>query len=201
MPPPTWLQELAAIGDFLAGITLFLLVWIFNRDRRAADRAQVDKLAVWIEWDSDLGRSPGEPFYVNVRVHLRNASKLPIEIVHVGVDVRSRWAAPDILQADKRVGVFKPVEGTEKSTFIFGAIRLAPDQTYERLPYRLDISHHAPARSGMLWADRGIVCEFRSILVIDNAGRRWRLRPGRSGSAERVPRGRKRKDEYEPRDW
>jgi hypothetical protein len=134
---------------------------------------------------------------VNVRVFLRNASQLPIEIVHVGAEIRSRWAVLDILQRDKRVGASKPVDGTERSTFTFGGIRLVPDQNYEHR-YRLDMSHHAPARSSTLALERGIVGEFRSILVIDNAGRRWRLRPGRGGSAKRVRRGRKRKDEYEP---
>jgi hypothetical protein len=199
MPPPTWLQELAAIGDFLAGITLFLLVWIFIRDRRVADRAQIDQFAAWIEWDSDLERPPGEPFYVNVRVLLRNVSKLPIEIIHVGVDIRARWTVED-LQAEEHVAVSKPVEGTEKPTFMIRGVRLAPNQTYEQ-NHRQDMSHHAPARPVLLWPDGGIVCKFRSILVIDNAGRRWRVRPGQAGSAERVPWGRKPKDELEPRYW
>jgi hypothetical protein len=201
MPPPTWVQELAAIGDFLAGITLFLLVWIFIRDRRADDRAQVDRLAAWIKPDfSPLKRAAGQPLWVDIRALLRNASELPFEIVHVGVVIRPRWVVPDPLQNDKRVPAHKPFEDPATSTFVFGGIRLAPGDTHEQ-GHKLDLSDAAPAESLGLSFERGIACEFRSILVVDNAGRRWRLEPGRAGSAKRVRRGRKRKDEFEPHHW
>ena len=100
--PAIWLQDVAALGEALAGTALFLAIWIFVRDRGTADRAQVDKPAAGIEWDSGFTRTPGQPFWVNVRVFLRNASQLPIEIVHVGAEIRSRWAVLDILQSDQR---------------------------------------------------------------------------------------------------
>jgi hypothetical protein len=44
-------------------------------------------------------------------------------------------------------------------------------------PARPDVSEDAPLQ--------GIQSEFRSILVTDNAGRRWRIRPGQGGPAKR----------------
>jgi hypothetical protein len=136
-------------------------------------------------------------------VLIRNRSKLPIEIVHVGVKLRPIWVVPDHLQPDqvrsKASSVFMPRE-TETSTFIFQGIRLAPGATHEQAP-KIDVGDSAPARSLGISPVRGIICEFRSVLVIDNAGRRWRLQPGRAGSAKRVRPGRKRIDEYEPQYW
>jgi hypothetical protein len=105
----------------------------------------------------------------------------------------------DVLQTDKRPEVSKPADGLKTSTITFGGFRLPPDGKHEAVT-TLDIGDHAPAAATMLWI-QGVVCDYRTILVIDNAGRRWRLRPGRSGPAKRAPRGRKREDEYEPRDW
>jgi hypothetical protein len=199
--PPTWLQEAAATGEALAGVALFIAIWrIFVRDPRKSARKQVDELAAWAEPESELQRTPGQPHPAKIRVFLHNASTLPIEIVHVGVDVRSSWVVPDPLHHDKRVGVYKPRDGLKASSMFFRGVRLAPDQTHEQV-HTLDISDHAPARSIFLWPDQGIVCEFRTILVIDNAGRRWRLHPGRKGPAKRAPHNRKREDEHEPHYW
>ena len=203
--PPTWLQDLGAWGNFLAGIALPLAIWVLIRDRLAANRAQVDRLAAWIEPPSfaPFQRTPGQPVWVDVRVLIRNTSKLPLEIVHVGVKLRPSWVVTDHLQPDqvrnKAFPVHMPRE-TEASTFKFQVSRLAPGATHKQA-HKIDVGDSAPARSLGISPDRGIVCEFRSVLVIDNAGRRWRLQPGRAGSAERVRRGRKRKDEYEPQHW
>ena len=42
--PPTWLQELAAVGEALAGPALLLAIWIFVR---IAARLIVPKLTGW----------------------------------------------------------------------------------------------------------------------------------------------------------
>lgn len=205
MPPPAWLQDLGAWGNFLAGIALPLAVWVLIRDRLAANRAQVDRLAAWIDPPSfaPLQRTPGQPVWVDVRVLIRNTSKLPLEIVHVGVKLRPIWVVPDVLQPDqvrnKTFPVFMPRQ-TKESTFVFQGIRLGPGATHEQA-HQTDVADSAPPKSLGISPVRGIVCEFRSVLVIDNAGRRWRLQPGRAGSAERVRSGGKRKDEYEPQYW
>jgi len=191
----------AAAGEAFGGFALFITIWqVFVREPRKLAREQVDRLAAWAEPKAEFKRTPGKPHQVEVRAFLHNASTLPIQIVHAGVDVRSTWAVPDVLQPDKRVEVSKPADGLETSSMFFGRFRLPPGKTHEQV-HTLDISDHAPAASTMLWPDRAVVCDFRTILVIDNAGRRWRLRPGRSGSAKRARRNRKREDEYEPRDW
>jgi hypothetical protein len=93
--PPEWLQNAAAIGESAAVLALLLTISIFIRDRRTSDRAQVDQLATWAEASPlALELIEGQPFWVNARVFLRNASKLPIEIVHVGVNVQSTWLVP-----------------------------------------------------------------------------------------------------------
>jgi hypothetical protein len=66
--------DLPALGDFLADITVFLLVWIFIHDRRVADRAQVDQLAAWIEGFRLRATARRGAFYVNVNVHFHNES-------------------------------------------------------------------------------------------------------------------------------
>jgi hypothetical protein len=179
--PPTWLQELAAVGDFLAGLSLFLALWIFLRDRRASDRAQVDELAAWGEAFSM--RTAEQPFKVGTRVLLRNASNLPVEIVQVVFDVRSRWLVPDHAQLDKRVPAYKQVEAPRRS-MSFGGIRVPPGDRHEQSD-SLDLSDVMPLESGGLSPVRGIMCEVRIILLIDNAGRRWRIQPGRGGPARR----------------
>ena len=198
--PPTWLQDLAAIGEAAGGLALLLAILIFIRDRGAADRTQVDQLAVWWEGEPESARelTSGEPLWVNVRVFLKNASNLPMEIAHAGIDVGSTWLVPDHDQPDKRPLVFTPTQATKKSSFFFYGLRLAPDLTHVQ-PHRLDLSENAPAYSTELSPLQGVTCEFRSILVTDNAGRRWRIRPGRGGPAKRLRWYSRRRDEYEPR--
>lgn len=191
----TFLQDLSDIGNFLAGLALPLAVGIFYRDRRAANRAQVDLLALWIEVDAELKRVPGQPHWVQVRALIRNASNLPIEITHVGVDIRPNWLVQDILQTDKRLEVYKGREAPTNS-MTFGGFRLAPGVTHEQ-EHTIDVSGGAPAGSPMLMPGSALTTQFRTALVIDNAGRRWRLRPGERGPAQFVRRYR-RKDVLEP---
>ena len=188
MSGPISLPDITNVGELI-------------QKKRAADRAQVDQLAAWLPKPTfePLKRTFGQPIWVDIRACLQNGSKLPLKIVHVGVEVRSTWLVPDHLQVDKRLDVYMPRESLRTSSFFFANVLLAPGATHEQ-PCRLDLSDHSPAKSLGLDIHPGIECEFRSILVIDNAGRRWRLQPGR-GDPQRVPRGRKRKDEYEPREW
>jgi hypothetical protein len=201
LPPPTWLQNLAAAGELLSGLgalSLFLALWIFIRDRRASDRAQIDQLAAWAEAIPDAFElTEGQPFWVNARVFLRNASTLPIEIVHVGVNVQSTWRVPDHEQSGKLVPIWEPVEGIKESPFFFGRFRLPPDDTHVQ-SHQKDLSDDVPPESVGLWYGNGLVCDFRTILVTDNAGRRWRIRPGRGGPAKRLRWYSRQRDEYEP---
>jgi hypothetical protein len=197
--PPEWLQNAAAIGESAAVLALLLTISIFIRDRRTSDRAQVDQLATWAEASPlALELIEGQPFWVNARVFLRNASKLPIEIVHVGVNVQSTWLVPDHEQPETtNVEVWKDRQGTQKSAFFFGRFRLAPDDTHIQ-SHQLDLSDDVPPESVGIWPAQGLRCDFRTILVTDNAGRRWRIRPGRGGPAKRLRWYSRQRDEYEP---
>jgi len=76
-----WLRDLdwGSVPAYAAAASLLLAFRLFLRDRRNAERAQVDLVGVWGMWErtalpEDLA---DRPYDVTVRVFIRNASELP----------------------------------------------------------------------------------------------------------------------------
>jgi hypothetical protein len=169
-----WLQVLSDLGNFLAGLSLFFLIASFVRERGSAERAQVDQLAAWADIDPDSSPLP------RIQIHLHNTSKLPMQIVQVGVDLRSRWLAADDPRSGRLLLLGDIVDDpTEKSTIFFPGVRLLPESIYE--------DHQYVGPPPEMWKPtlQGIAGDLGSIVVIDSAGRRWRWRPGRGEPPKR----------------
>jgi hypothetical protein len=71
--------------------SLLLALWIVYRDHKNAERAQVDLVGAWAEIEHHP-RSPDEA--ASVRLYIRNASQLPIEVVQLAFEVHGRWRVP-----------------------------------------------------------------------------------------------------------
>jgi hypothetical protein len=72
-----------AIGTVLAGMALplaFIQIGALRRDRL---RAQISKVGVWI----DMAWTKSETPELQARLHVRNASELPVEIKRVEIDI------------------------------------------------------------------------------------------------------------------
>jgi hypothetical protein len=62
------------------------------------------------------------------------------------------------------------------------------------------VAHTRPDGAAGLDTWRSIWCEVSWLLVVDNAGRRWELRPAKGRRAKRI-RWYHRPREYQPLDW
>ena len=78
--------------------------------------------------------------------------------------------------------VYKPAPGTVSprqfvSDFWFDLTRPG---TTGAIPYEVNFAHCAP-KAAQLAPLRGVWCEIDWLLILDNAGRKWEIRPSRGG--------------------
>lgn len=97
---------------------------------------------------------------------------------------------PRARQPVENDGLIKPnarglLHPQSSRSMTFGEVRVAPGSTHIQ-EHTIDVSDGAPAGSPMLTPGRALITQFRTVLVIDNAGRRWRLRPGMRGPAQHI---------------
>jgi hypothetical protein len=88
--------DLGNVPAWLAALSLPLAISIFIRDRRNAERNQVDRVGVWCSAEYERAAPWGPMTHVgDVTLSVRNATDLPIEIVQVAYSVSTRWAVAD----------------------------------------------------------------------------------------------------------
>ncbi|MFI5840348.1 hypothetical protein ACIA8K_11645 [Catenuloplanes sp. NPDC051500] len=178
-----WLGQLdyGTVPAWLGALSLLLAYRIFHRDRISSDRAQVDLVGFWAvpSWDR---RSPMDAMVETCEIErfVRNGSQLPVDVHQVAFDVRTQWCVRDLEQWSDDFPVWEIKEGTDLLRYFQGLVRVPPEETYELGAQPINVAHLAPAHAGQLDPLIGLSYEVRWMLISDNAGRRWEVRPGRS---------------------
>jgi len=192
----------------LTALSLTLAFTIFVRDRRNDDRQQADLVGIWATPRFDHVAPWKRPRIDDVTIDLivRNASELPVEVVQVACNISTRWAVPDYASWRKDdegqptfPGVWSIKEGISDDRFYIEPGRVPPQNSWTHSG-EFNIEHIAPQNDCQLDLIRGVTCNVSWALVVDNAGRRWELRPGRGGRAKRI-RWYSRRREHQPRQW
>jgi len=195
------------VPGWLGAASLVLAFVIFNRDRQNAARSQVDKIGIWATsadraFYDERGHPKQRPtgavtdrelFLVTVTLQLRNASDLPVRIEYVGYELHSEWMVWTLAENGSREG--ERVPGRPMKMDI-SRVAVPPEETrtFEGLA---DLVHSAP---GDVWAvthgphvDLPTLDLYRTevvvhdAVIVDNAGRRWFVQPGRALRAKRRP--------------
>jgi hypothetical protein len=192
------------IAALLSGISVVLAFVVFLRDRMNQDRQQVDRLGAWTRVKYER-RSPIEAERIEegeIAAHIRNASELPVRVRQIAYRTTTTWLVGDKLQSGLPggPGVWTPTPGTEPLRNFHEDVVIPPGET-QQLTFIVNVAHTAPADAVQLDMLRGIDCHIDWLLVLDNAGRRWHLRPEKGRRARRVRGWRWRPGEYMPRTW
>jgi hypothetical protein len=197
MPHVDW----GNVPSWLGAGSLLLAFGIFIRDRWNTDRAQVDRVGVWFtetyerRWPG-LGQDQARVEEATIEVHVRNASDLPVNVVRLAYEVRASWMVPTEPQSLVPVHVITAGDGCVQQ--FLDDFRVPPGETLN-MPSPVNVAHLAPAGAVQLSPIRGITAAASWLLVIDNVGRRWAVRP-RTGRAVRR-RWYRRSEEHWPRRW
>ena len=69
------------------------------------------------------------------------------------------------------------------------------------LPFPVNVAHLAPPDAVQLGLTDGVTPFVDWLLVVDNAGRKWEVRPETGRRAKQVRRRWRRSDEYMPHQW
>jgi hypothetical protein len=173
-----------SVPAWVGALSLLLAFRVFLRDRSNAERAQVDLIGAWgttqyeIKWPTDSRRVET----AIARVFIRNASALPIEVERLSCRIETTWVVP-INVAEKR---YDHAHGVKSESLFIEKVTVVPDNTWESLDDRFNLRDMAPEGAVQLSPFQGVRCVVTALLVVDNAGRRWELRPGKEGRAKRV---------------
>lgn len=195
--------DMGNVPAWLTAGSLALAYRTFRGSRATAERTQVDRLGIWGTVDAELSdEMPGAlKTPIPVGITLRNATDLPIRIRQIGYSLHTHWQIPDAEQTTSDLAVHSIVPGKDLGARHFPEhISLAPQETREIAPSPGDVSAQAPSSEGVVSFAPPPRVVINWALVVDNAGRRWVLRPEVGGRAERVGRRWKR-EEYQPHDW
>jgi hypothetical protein len=192
-------MDWGTVPGWLAAGSLILAFVIFLRDRRNAERSQVDLVGAWGEGTHEL-IAPGEAEVIQatINLHLRNASELPVTVKQLAHEVHTRWFHE--VQEHSVVRVYDLVDAAEPLRAFVNDLQLAPGETKELGPYGFNLAHLAPDGSNQLAWPNGVTVRVAWLLLIDNAGRRWVVKPQKGRRARRVLRW-WRPEEYMPAKW
>ena len=134
-------------------------------------------------------------------MHARNAGDVPVEVHQVAFRIRSEWAVEIQAPDDTGFGVWEIRPGVDQSSHFTQWFLLAPDERRTVIHGQVvSVAHHAPKRATALNAPGGVSARVDWLLVVDNAGRRWEVRPGRGRQARRI-RWYSYGREFYPRAW
>jgi hypothetical protein len=162
-----WLK-LGTVPDWFAGPALFMTLLIFRKDRRTAERAQVDLVGIWVK---HVSRNSDSDPAVTLHYCASNTSSLPVYLQtlllygHVswkskeGADVRRQFrVAPSAMSSTPWGSLHEaggPIEPGDKWSGTFGIDLAVPDDAQ---------------------SFRGQASVYGAT-VMDNAGREWIIRP------------------------
>jgi hypothetical protein len=173
-----WFSAVGTVGALVIGLV------ILARDHRNAERAQVDRVGVWAEPTYERRPPPAGPRVeqAKIKVYIRNASDLPVDVKQVKYTIRTRWWVPSDDGASERV------DGTLTGPYFLFDFQIRPGETWDNkgTSYEVNLAHTAPEGAVQLDFLQGVQCEISSVVVLDNAGRKWDIRPGAGGRAKRL---------------
>jgi hypothetical protein len=194
------------VPSWLGAVSIVLAFVIFGLERRNRSRAQVDALGVWtrVSYTPKMPDSEDAVGEVSATVFARNAADVPVKVVQLACALRPVWMVPDpdaqTGGPPGRIWVWRPEPGLDPPVRSFlGPFTVAPGDQFENLS-SFNVDHTRPEGAIQLSITDGASCDVMWVLVIDNAGRRWEIRPGTSGRARRIRRWSRRR-EYQPVDW
>jgi hypothetical protein len=182
MASPDW----GNIPAWLGAGSLLLAFWIFVRDRANNDRAQVDMVGVWWQWEDRAadGLKAAAP---QVKLILRNGNDVPVRVARTALRIREHGMGPK----DQNIG------HVHAATVLWGPVLVAPHATWESEPVpiieleRFGI-HGQP--------DETVTCRILWAIVVDNSGRVWETRHIKGKRAQRVRWWSLRRGDY-PYSW
>jgi hypothetical protein len=194
--------DLGTVPSWLGAGSLLLAFVIFFRDRGNSDRTQVDRLGTWFTEKYErrvpgLSKDQGRVEEAAIEVHVRNASDLPLHVVQLAYEVRTAWMIP--VEPAGPVPVHVRAAGNGVVQQFLNDFRVPPGETLN-MSFPVNVAHLAPEEAVQLWMERGVTAVASWLLVIDNVGRRWVVRP-REGRARRWRWWRRERNEYWPRKW
>jgi hypothetical protein len=159
-----------SLPAWAGAVSLLLAFRIFWRDRTNAERVQVDLIGTW--WTIEhYPRSPDEE--AGVRLYIRNASQLPIEVVQLAYEVHGRWRVPSGSHSWRLVAGVNP-----RRNFLEVLRPVAPEETWNS-SNPVNVADTIPEEGARLDPLESVRCVIVWLLLIDSAGRRWELQPGK----------------------
>jgi len=205
--PSAWDGFLDRIGQaqwgtvpaWFGGASLLLAFFLFLRDRRRDDRVLIDKVAIWstATYDQTLTsltdaakRNDG----TQIKLTAKNASDLPVEVHAAVFEVTSEWR---VLASPAGDGWSSEPGTKRKQLSLLEPVLLAPGDHKIVSGYAMNLADQAPERAVQL---ARVTARVRWFLAIDNAGRRWEVRPGQGRRARRI-RWYSHRREFYPVDW
>lgn len=191
------------VPSWIGAGSLLLAFRIFLRDRSKLDHSQVDAVGVW----GDIKRQPVFPGMprtddVEVQIHIRNATDLPVEIQSVAFSLQTKWMVPALID-DRGPGphVWNGATGKADSMRFINSIKIAPQKTWDSEWTTVNLTHTAPAESAsLLFTSDGVKCAIAYTLIIDNAGRRWEAQQRQGKPARRIHWYSRSREHY-PVEW
>jgi hypothetical protein len=132
-------------------------------------------------------------------MHLRNASELPVVVRQLALEVHTRWFHE--VEEHQALRVFDLVDAREPLRAFPENLQLAPGETKDLTPFEVNLKHLAPEGSNQLAWPNGVTVRVAWLLLIDNAGRRWVVKPHTGRRARLVHRWWRRPEEYMPTKW
>ena len=187
-------MDWGTVPGWLGAGSLILAFVIFRRDRRNAERSQVDLVGAWGEGAYELVKpGEGEDSKATISMHLRNASELPVVVRQLAYEVHWRW----LLRVKEHPVAPVHDEGDAAKRGFFEDVQLAPGETKDLTSRAFDLSRRG---SRKVVPFGGVTVQVSWLLMIDNAGRRWVVKPNKGSRATRVRRW-WRPGEYMPHKW
>lgn len=169
------------VPAWLGGLSLFLAFRIFRTDRVSGERAQVDSLGVWLKCQAH----PTVAVAGQIETFVKNASNLPLSIVRLEYDVTTDWLIVDaeiFRITGLRSGFAVAGIGAERQYISIGPIEPDNQTSYT---HAVSLEQQRPQPDAQLDGPRPVRAQNIRMLVVDNAGRRWIVRPSK-GLARRV---------------
>jgi hypothetical protein len=182
--------------------TLLVTLRVFLRDRANTQRSQVDLVGVWgtPAWRRKMPDSESMVRAGEVEIFIKNANPVPIKIAYLAMDLRTRWFVPDPDHVNQepapdpttpgeiwtpKAFAWAATPGTGSLRQFLGNILVPPGELFSSKS-GFDVGHLAPPGATQLDLFEGVEVVVAWMLVLDNAGRRWEVRPGVGERARRI---------------
>jgi hypothetical protein len=166
-----WVDAAEWVGGLGTALALLLGLGILARDHADATRGQLDLVGAWAEPSWDI-RGATEPRVeqVKIKVCVRNASELPVELAQLGYSVYTTWVVPE------GEGVWNVVPGTAPVRCFPEDFIVRPGHIYEVTTYEPNVAHTAPPATGCSATSVRHRCPMPHRLALDPGQRRkWEV--------------------------